>query len=497
MQDGDIGVDEGSSRLETHATAPAPRRRVVGAVLAVGALDLGLEQFIVVPILPAVQQAENASLTTSAWLITGFLLAAVAAAPILGRLGDMYGKRRLLLVSLGFFTAGSLVCALADSIELQIAGRVVQGIGAGLGPLAIGLARDHAPRNRAPLWIGLLVACSGAGAALGLLLGGVLVDYASVSAVFWSLFALAVALLVGVFLLVPESPVRDPKPPDWAGGASLTAALLAALLAVSQGNTWGWRSLAIVALLVVSAAMIAAFVVVERSARAPIVDLGLMARRPVWSANLVAFGMGFALFIASVVVPQIATLPEASGYGFGLTIAQTGLLLMPGALAIVLGGFGSGRLVRQTGSRPLLVGGAILASAGYAALVVAHGSAAAVMAANVALGLGIGLAIPAIMNQVVHSVDERRTSVFVATTTVSRTIGAALGAQVAAAIVIAAGVVPPGFPAERGYTRAFVLGLVASLVALAATVAVPGRASDPVLVGRRVAMGEGAGASEP
>ena len=462
---------------------------MVGAVLALGALDLGVEQFIVVPILPAVQEAEGASLSTSAWLVTGFLLAAVAAAPILGRLGDMHGKRRLLIVSLAAFTLGSLVCALAETVEMLIAGRVIQGVGAGLGPLAIGLARDLAPRDRAPVWIGLLVACSGAGAALGLVLGGALVDYVSVSAVFWFLLALAGALLVAGFLFVPESPVRDATRPDWWGGASLSAGLLALLLAISEGNTWGWNSPAIIVLLVAAGALFVSFAVVERATSAPLVDVGLMARRPVWSANLAAFAMGFALFIAGVVIPQIATQQVASGYGFGLTIAQTGLILMPGALAIVAGGWVSGALIGWTGARALVVAGAILASGAYAALALDHGSVASVAAANTALGLGIGLAIPAIMNLVVHSVDEQHTSVFVATTAVSRSIGAALGAQIAAAIVIAAGVVDPGFPAERGLTGAFVLGLIASLVALAATAAIPGRETDPLRLGRTLGIG--------
>jgi MFS family permease len=469
----------GSSR----STSISRGDRFVPWVLAVGALDFGLEQFMVVPILPAVQRELDASLTATAWLLTGFLLAAVAAAPVLGRLGDMYGKRRLLMVSIAAFALGSLVCALSSSMAGLIAGRVVQGFGAALGPLAIALARDRAPHGRAPVWIGLLVAAAGAGAALGLLLGGVLVEHVSVAAVFWFLFALAAALLLMVWLLVPETTVRAPARPDWRGGFLLAAGLLCVLLAISEGNDWGWSSLPVVALFAAAVFLLAVFGAVERATRTPLVDMQLMAQRRVWSANVVAFSMGFALFIAGVIVPQIAALPEASGYGFGLTAAQTGMILVPGALAIVLGGWLSGALVRRTGARALIVCGAVAAGLGYGALALDHGSVAAVAAANVALGLGIGLAFAAITNLVVHSVDERRTSVFAATTAVSRSIGAALGAQVAAAIVIAAGLVPPGIPAERGFTGAFVLGLVATLVALAATRATPARRVDPLLEG--------------
>jgi MFS family permease len=464
-------------------TAAAPlagRARFVPWILAVGALDLGLEQFMVVPIVPAVQQAEQVPLTTAAWLVTGFLLAAVIGTPLLGRLGDMYGRRRILLVSLIAFAGGSLVCALAGSIEWLIAGRVLQGLGAAFGPLAIGLARDHAPRERAPALIGVLIAAAGAGAAVGLVLGGALVDLVSVAAVFWFLFGVACLLLVAVVVFVPETPVRDRAQPDWAGAALLATALGTALLAISQGNAWGWSSGRVVGLFAASAAAIVLFAAVERSTSAPIVDVRQLAARSTGSATLVAFALGFALFIAGVVVPQVATLPEASGYGLGLTITQTGLILMPGALAIVAGGWASGRLATRVGARALVGVGVACSACAYAGLAVAHHSIPAIVLANVALGLGIGLAFAAITNLVVYSVDERRTSVFVATAAVSRSTGSALGVQVAAAIVIAAGVTEAGFPAEDGFTGAFVLGLVASLAALVGVSLIPGRSTDPL-----------------
>jgi MFS family permease len=455
------------------------RDRVVFSVLALGAIDLGLEQFMVLPILPAVQRETGASLTATAWIVTGFLLAAVAAAPIVGRLGDLYGRRRLLLLSVGAFALGSLVCAVSGSVEGLIVGRVLQGLGAGLGPLAIGIARVQAPRGRAQVWIGLLIGISGVGAAFGLLVGGALVEYVSVASVFWCLLALAV-FLFAVALLVPETPPQRVAEADWRGGLALTGALVTALVAISQGNSWGWGSARVIGLFVASVAMLAVFVQVERAAASPLVDMRLFERRSAWSANLVAFSMGFALFISGVVLPQIAVLPEASGYGFGLTYAQTGVMLAPGALSIVVGAAVSGSLVRRTGARTLIACGALAGALGYTVLAVEHESLDVVVLANCVLGLGIGLSFAAITNLVVSSVDEERTSVFAATTAVSRSIGAALGAQVAAAVIVAGGV-DSGFPNERGFTHAFVLGALATLVALTATLAIPGRAADPLL----------------
>lgn len=479
MPDG--APEPSTTMVASTGASPAYGGRFVPWVLVVGALDAGLEQFMVLPILPAVQREIGVSLGASAWLVTGFLLAAVVAAPLFSRLGDMVGKRRVLLASIGAFAAGSLVCALTDSLAGLIAGRVLQGMGAALGPLALGLARDRAPRDRAPIWIGLLIATAGAGAAVGLLLGGLLVDHGSVAAVFWFLFAFAAALILMVWRLVPETATRDTARPDWWGGLLLALGLLSLLLAISQGNRWGWSSVRVVLLVTSAAVLLAVFVVVERRAAAPLVDMRLMAQRPTWSANLAAFAMGFSLFIAGVIVPQIATLPESSGYGFGLTFTQTGLVLFPGAVAILLGGWASGSLVRLLGARALTAIGAAAAAAAYAVLALDHDSLASVVAANIVLGAGIGLAFAAITNLVIGSVDRRQTSVFAATTAVSRSVGAALGAQVAAAIVVAAGLAESGFPADRGFMGAFALGLVASIVALAATIAIPARTGDPLV----------------
>jgi MFS family permease len=454
--------------------------RAAASVLAVGALDLGLEQFMILPVLPAIQRDYGTSITTVAWLQTAFLLAAVAAVPLFGRLGDMYGKRRLLLIAIAAFAAGSLVCALANSIGGLIAGRAVQGVGAGLGPLAIGIARDRAPRGRAPVWIGLLIATAGAGAAVGLLAGGLLAEHASVSAIFWVLFGIAAVLFAGVVLLVPETPRATSTRPDWIGSVLLVGALVSFLLAVSKANAWGWGSTKVVTLIVAAVVVLIAFIAYERSTAEPLLDMHLLSRRPAWSANLVAFAMGFALFIAGIVIPQIAVLPSVSGDGLGLTYTQTGLVLLPGALAIIVGGWASGLLVGRLGARTVVAVGALAAGVGYAALAAADRSVAVVVIGNVPIGLGIGLAIAALTNLVVRSVDHGRTSAFAATTAVSRTVGAALGTQIAAALVISADVVGQ-FPADEGFTRAFVLGLIAAVVALGATAAIPAPSSDPLV----------------
>lgn len=449
------------------------------AVLALSALDLGLEQFMIVPIVPAVQESYAAPLGTAAWLLTGFLLASVATVPLLSRLGDVHGRRRILLLALGLVAAGSLICALAGSIELLLAGRVVQGAGAAVAPLAIGLARDHARPERVPIWIGLLVAGAGLGIAVGLLLGGVLVEAFAVSAVFWFLFGLAVLLIAAVAYVVPESPHRDAGRIDWLGALLLSSALVAVLVAITKGNEWGWASGRVIALLAVAAALVAVFTAVERSVDAPVLDVRLLGRRSVWSANLVAFAIGFMLIVAGVVIPQLGALPRSSGYGLGLTTTEIGLLLLPSGLAIIVGGWASGALLSRVGARALAAAGAAFAAAAYAVLIVRHESIAWVTLANALLGLGVSAGFTAAMNLVVHAVVSSRTSVFAATVSISRATGGALGGQIAAAVIIGAGLTAQGLPAPQGFTGSFVLGAAAAGVALVVTVTMPRRTLDP------------------
>src|SRR5262245_8416715 len=311
-------------------------------VLGLGALDLGLEGAIVLPALPALAEQYGASLVAISWVATGFSLASVVAIPLFGRLGDIFGKRRLLLVALAAFALGSLLCALTDSVGVVIAGRIVQGLGAGVGPLAYGLARDTVAPERLPHAIGTVVGMAGAGSAVGFLLSGLLVDYVSVGAIFWFMFVLPLALGVGVALFVPESPVRARSGVDVGGAVLLALGLATLLLAITKGADWGWSSGRIVGLFVAAAASLAGFVLVEHRIRDPLVDLALVVTHPFVNAHACAVALGFALFIAPFVVPLIAASPTSTGYGLGLSTTQTGVLLMPVALGALAGGWAVG-----------------------------------------------------------------------------------------------------------------------------------------------------------
>jgi MFS family permease len=454
----------------------APPLKLGGVlVLAFGSLDFGLESSIVLPALPAFAREYGASVIAVSWLATGFLLASVVAIPLFGRLGDIFGRRRLLLAAFGAFFAGSLICALADSVGMLIAGRIVQGAGAAVLPLAVGIARDALPPERLTRAFGIFIGAAGAGSAIGYVMSGVLVDHVSLDAIFWFLFALSIVLLAAGFVLVPSAPVRARVPVDVAGAALIASGLAALLLGISKGNEFGWTSGRTLGLMAGAAALLAAFVIVERSLPHPLIDLALVGKPPFANAMLCAFAVGYAFAVFAIAVPQLAGLPTATGHGLGYTTTETGLLLVPIALGIMASAWVAGRHVDEVGPRALMAAGSAVAVAGYAALVVAHGSGAAIAAAIGALGIAVGLTLTGILSLVGRAATLDKTSVATAVNAVTRTTGLAVGATASAAILTGA-VSAAGVPAESGFSDCFLMGALASGFALLASMLLPGRA---------------------
>jgi MFS family permease len=443
-------------------------------VLAFGAADFGLESSIVLPALPVIAQEYSASLISVSWLATGFLLASVVAVPLFGRIGDLFGRRRMLLIALGAFGIGSLMCAVADSIELLIAGRIVQGAGAAVGPLALGIARDTLPREQLTRGIGILVGAAGAGAAIGYLVSGVLVDEVSVESLFWLLFAAAIVLAAGVVALVPAPPPRARASVDVGGAVLVASGLASLLLAISKGNDWGWDSGRVVVLFAGAAALLTAFLVVENRMRQPLIDPTFIAKRPFLQAHVCALAVGIAFAAVVIVVPQIAALPEVVGYGLGYSVTSIGLLLVPMALASIVAAWIAGRIVDLIGPRALMAIGAAAALAAYLLLIAAHDSAAPIATGAAGVGLAVGFCVTAIISVVARAAPLDKTSVAVAVHAVVRTSGIAIGTAATAAIITGAGLVGP-LPAESGYTDAFVMGAIASGCALLTSALLPGR----------------------
>src|SRR5262249_36502064 len=286
------------------------------------------------------------------------LLAGAVLTPVLGRAGDMYGKRRVLVVALGLMTVGSVLCALSSDIAVLIAARALQGAAAAVVPLSISILRDELPPERTGSAVAFMSSPVGIGAALGLPLAALVIQYVNWHAMFWVTTALGAAGLVLAWWAVPESPVRAPGRFDVLGALGLAAGLVTLLLGVSEGGQWGWGSPRIVGLFTGCVLILALWSLQQLRAERPLVALRLASRPRVALPHLTALLVGFGFYANSLVTAQLVQAPKATGYGLGLSIVGSGLCLLPGGVTMLLFSPLSARISTARGPRITLALGA-------------------------------------------------------------------------------------------------------------------------------------------
>jgi EmrB/QacA subfamily drug resistance transporter len=458
-------------------SSPSERQHygITLAVLALAGLAFALLQSLVAPALPEIQHSLHASESGVTWVLTSYLLSASVATPLLGRLGDIHGKERVLIGVLVALAIGTVISALATSLPVMVAGRVVQGAGGGIFPLAFAIIRDEFPRERVAGGIGLISAILGIGGGAGIVLAGVIVDNLSYHWLFWFPLVAVVVAIVATAMFVPESPIKAPARISWSAATLLSAGLAAVLIAVSEAATWGWASARTLGLIAAGLVVLALWVRVEVASREPLVDMRIMRLRGVWTVNLAAFLLGFGMYGSFILLPQLVEQPESTGYGFGASVTAAGLYMLPSTLAMLLVGPMAGRLERRFGSKPPLVAGVVFAMASFILLAVAHDASVDIYIASALLGIGIGLAFAAMANLIVVAVPADQTGVATGVNTVTRTIGGALGSQIIASILTANVIAASGLPAERGFTIAFWMGAGVLAIGVLASLAIPGR----------------------
>jgi EmrB/QacA subfamily drug resistance transporter len=389
----------------------------------------------------------------------------------------MFGKERTLVAVLALFALGSLIAALSTSLALLVAGRAVQGAGGAVFPLAFGIIRDEFPRERVATGIGLISATFGIGGGAGLVLSGLIVDHLSYRWIFWFGLVVVLIAMVAARLFIPESPVKSPARIDFAGAALLSGGLTALLLAVSEGNRWGWGSAPIVGLFAGAAILLVVWVLYERRVPEPLVDIELLRVRAVWTTNATGFLIGFGMFGSFILIPQFVQTPESVGYGFGVGVTGAGLFLLPSAAVMLVAGPLAGMLGSRVGSKVPLVIGTASAAASFLFLSIAHSDPWQILLAVFLLGFGIGMSFASMANLIVDAVPQHQTGEATGMNTIMRTVGGAFGAQIAAAIVT--NHIPEGsrYAAESGFTAAFLMGAVALAIALGTAALIPDRAS--------------------
>ena len=458
-------------------------------LLTVAGVSFAIMQTLVVPALPFFQREFHTSASWVTWIATGFLLSSSVLTPILGKLGDSHGKKRMLVISLGIFGLASLGAAAAWNLPSLIVFRVLQGAGAAVFPLSFGIIRDEFPPEKIGLGIGTVSSVFGVGGGVGLVLSGVIIEHLSWH---WLFLIGAVPVLASTVLLalhVPESPVKFPTRPDYVGGITLSLALGSLLIAISEGGRWGWLSGGVLGLLALAAALFALWVRIEGRVPEPLVDLKTFARREMAATNLTTLVMGFSMFSTFILLPNFVQVPrglppdigERLGYGFGASPVEVGLFFLPSSVAMMIGGPLAGALGQRHGRiLPLRIGLSSLVLS-MVLLASAHDAPWTIYVWMVFMGIGLAFCFATLGTLVIDFSPPGETGVASGMNTIMRTIGASLGAQVAAAIISANTLAGTEIPLERGFTIAFTLSAVGSLVAFAPTLLLPrGRVARPI-----------------
>jgi EmrB/QacA subfamily drug resistance transporter len=443
-------------------------------VLALAGVSYALLQSLVAPALPDIEHALHTSESSVSWVLTSYLLSASVATPLIGRLGDMYGKERLLMIVLVLLAAGTLVSATASSLPLMLVGRVIQGAAGGIFPLAFGIIRDEFPRERVAGAIGLMSALLGVGGGAGVVLAGPIVDNLSFHYLFWLPLIPVLLAAAATYLFVPESPVRMPGRVNWTGAALMSVGLAAVLVAVSETSSWHWLSLKTLACIGAGLVLLALWVRSESRSATPLVDMRMMRIRGVWTTNAVALLLGFGMYASFILLPQYVETPTRAGYGFGASVTQAGLFLVPTTLAMLIVGSQTGRLEKLFGSKPPLLAGGILTMFSFILLTFARGERWEIYLAAALMGSGIGLAFAAMANLIIENVGPAQTGVATGMNTVTRTIGGGFGGA-ATASLLAGTVGASGYPTGHAYSAAFLLCAGALAVGAIVGLAIPQR----------------------
>jgi MFS family permease len=449
------------------------------ASLFLGATAYSLLQSLVVPALPALADELGTSSSGAAWIFTIFLVTSCAATPIVGRLGDLHGRKRLLIAMLASVVLGSLMCALATSLPLMLAGRAVQGLGGAIFPLAFGVIRDVLPREQVSTGIALVSGALGLGAVLGIVLAGPILDHLGYHWLFWIPLGVMLVALVITVAVVPASTERAPGRLGWRAAALFSASLVTLLLAVSKAPEWGWLAPETLALGVTAAVLAVAWLADERRAPHGFIDTDLVVRGGLRWANLAAFLSGWAMFSGFVLLPQYLQEPVSTGFGFGLSVTEAGLYLLPWTGLLIVGSVVGGPISVRVGAKwPVAAGGAT-GLAGFVVLLTARSETWELAVASGITGFGVGLAFSSLPNLVVESVRLVDTGAATAANLITRNIGGLVGTQVAISLV-AASAAPGGASPEDGFLAAFAISAAALAVTVVAAVLAPARPRTPI-----------------
>ncbi len=453
--------------------SPSTRTRAfIPSLMAIG-LVVSVISSLGAPLIPTLARDLHASLSATQWSLTATLLVGAVASPVVGRLGDGPHRRQVLLGCLALVTLGGALAAVAGALGVLVAGRALQGLGLALMPLTMASARDHLPAARAGQTIATLSVIAAVGVGLGYPITGFIAQYADASAAFWfGTAASALALLLAV-LFVPGAVEHErPAGYDVRGAVLIGGGLLALLVALEKGTDWGWGAPSTLGLLVVAVVLLAAWTRNELRVQAPLVELHLMRRPAVLTANVTGLVLGMAMYLGISLITQVTQLPD----GLDETVFVAGLALLPLSAASTFSSRMLPAVQRRIGRRATIPIGAVVIAVGMAFYALTGTALWQAFVTMALVGLGLGFTFAAMPALIVGSVPADETSSAMSFYQVSRYVGFSIGSGLAVTLLRA--VAGGEAPTPDDYGTVFLAGAALCLVAAAVAWIVPGHSLD-------------------
>lgn len=380
------------------------------AVLALCGMVVSLQQTLVIPLLPEFPSILGVSVDDSSWLVTATLLSSAIFTPIVSRMADMYGKRKMLLLALSVMVLGSIIAAIGGTFVAVVVGRAMQGFASSLIPVGISVLRDELPKERIGSAVALMSATLGIGGALGMPLSGVLYNALGWQSLFWFTAGAGVVFIVGVLLLVKESTLTTPGRFDVVGAVVLSAIVTSVLLAVSKGASWGWNSPLVLGLFALALALLAGWIPLQLRINQPMVDLRTSMKRSVLLTNLASFFACFAMFVNMLITTQQLHLPVGTGYGFGMTVLGAGLAMVPSGLVMVALAPVAGTMLNRLGGRFTLIFGTAIMGVAYVGRVFFDETVPQVIIGATLVNVGVAFAFAAMPTLIMAAVPITETA---------------------------------------------------------------------------------------
>lgn len=418
------------------------------------------------------------------WLITAFLLTSAGAAAIGGRLGDIYGRDRLLLIMLALALCGSLIAWHGPSLGWVIAGRALQGVSMSILPLCYGLLKENLPKEHTAMGIGILASTYSAGAGIGWIGGGLVVDHGHWQDIFAYSSVLAVLALILVWRFVPHSrraPLKGKL--DVVGGLLFVPAVLLVLLGFTLIKARGWGDALVWSLIAAGGVLAVIWIWHEALQPEPLINVRLLRHRQIGLANLLfaAFGLGPLLY-SSVFFPLLQQ-PAWTGVGLGQSASMAGLLQVPTIAASIFAGVVSGRIAARHGARRSLIIGTALQALAFLVLTLTHSSLWQVVGLLMIITASMNMVFTSVPTLVLEAAPEERSSEATGLIQVIRSIAMAIGAQTVALFLASHSVVDSAkgagsFPADLAYTLALGYITVMAIVLVPMAFAMPQRSKS-------------------